>query len=124
VLAALVTEVGRRQVFDVPEVKVVVTGRQLIERECGCGHRTKGAAPQGAETPVQYGPRVAAVIVYLYIGPFLSTQRTAQALAELSGIALSPGKGGRHHRPRGRAADPTWPTGNGQPSAGGPATLS
>jgi hypothetical protein len=47
---------------------VKVTEHQLIERECGCGHRTRGAAPEGAQAPVQYGPRIAAVIIYLYIG--------------------------------------------------------
>jgi transposase len=86
-----VTGVERRQVFDLPDVTVTVTEHQLVERECGCGHRTKGMAPEGAEAPVQYGPRIAAVIVYLYIGQFLSKQRTAQALAELSGIPLSSG---------------------------------
>jgi transposase len=40
---------------------------------------------------VQYGPRIAAVIVYLYAGQFLSKQRTAQALAELFGVPLSSG---------------------------------
>ena len=85
------TGVERRQVFDMPEVKITVIEHQLMERECGCGHRTKGAAPQGAEAPVQYGPRIAAAIVYLYIGQSLSKQRTAQALAELSGIPLSSG---------------------------------
>ena len=86
-----VTGVERRQVFDLPPVKVKVTEHQLIERECGCGHRTRGAAPAGADAPVQYGPRIAAVIVYLYIGQFLSKKRTAQALAELFGIPLSAG---------------------------------
>ena len=86
-----VTAVERRQVFDLPPVKVTVTEHQLIERECGCGRRTRGAAPGGAEAPVQYGPRVAAVIIYLYIGQFLSRKRTAQALAELFGVPLSPG---------------------------------
>ncbi len=86
-----VTGVERRQVFDLPPVKVKVIEHQLIERECGCGHRTKGAAPRGAEAPVQYGPRIAAIIIYLYIGQFLSKKRTAQALAELFGIPLSPG---------------------------------
>ena len=50
------------------------------------GHR---AAGRGG--PVQYGPRMAAVIVYLYAGQFLSKQRTAQALAELFGVPLSSG---------------------------------
>ena len=86
-----VTGVERRQVFDLPEVTVQVIEHQLIERECGCGHRSKGAPPEGAEAPVQYGPRIAAIIVYLYIGQFLSKQRTAQALGELFGIPLSSG---------------------------------
>ena len=86
-----VTGVERRQVFDLPPVTVKVTEHQLIERECGCGQRTGGAAPEGAEAPVQYGPRVAAVVIYLYIGQFLSKNRTAQALAELFGVPLSPG---------------------------------
>jgi len=86
-----VTAVERRQVFDLPPMRFEVTEHQLIERECGCGHRTKGAAPQGVEAPVQYGPRTAAVIIYLYIGQFLSKQRTAQALAELFGVPVSSG---------------------------------
>jgi transposase len=86
-----VTGVERRQVFDLQPVRAEVTEHQLIERECGCGQRTKAAAPAGAEGPVQYGPRVAAIIVYLYAGQFLSKQRTAAALAELSGIPCSSG---------------------------------
>jgi transposase len=86
-----ITGVERRQVFDLPPVKIEVTEHQLIERQCACGHRTKPAAPQGAEARVQYGPRVAAIIVYLYIGQFLSKKRTAQALAELFGVPLSSG---------------------------------
>jgi transposase len=86
-----VTGIERRQVFDLPPVTVKVTEHQLIERECGCGQRTRGAAPEGAEAPVQYGPRIAAAVIYLYIGQFLSKNRTAQALAELFGVPLSPG---------------------------------
>ena len=86
-----VTWIERRQVFDLPPVTVKVTEHQLIERECGCGQRTRGAAPEGAEAPVQYGPRIAAVVIYLYMGQFLSKNRTAQALAELFGVPLSAG---------------------------------
>ena len=32
---------------------------------------------------MQYGPRITAIILYLYVGQFLSKKRTAQALAEL-----------------------------------------
>ncbi len=88
---APVTGVERRQCFDLPPAAVEVTEHQLIERLCACGHRTKAAAPAGAGAPVQYGPRIAAIIVYLYAGQFLSKKRTAQALAELFGIPLSSG---------------------------------
>jgi transposase len=53
--------------------------------------RTSGSAPGGVTAPVQYGPRIAAIIVYLYVGQFLSKKRTAQALAELFGTPLSEG---------------------------------
>jgi transposase len=86
-----VTGVERRQVFDLPPVRAEVTEHQLIERECGCGQRARAAAPEGAEAPACYGPRIAAVIIYLYGGQFLAKKRTAQALAELFGIPLSSG---------------------------------
>ena len=38
---------------------------------------------------MQYGPRITAIILYLYVGQFLSKKRTAQALAELFGTPLS-----------------------------------
>ena len=72
-------------------MKIEVTEHQLIERECLCGHRTRGSAPAGIDAPVQYGARIAAVVVYLYVGQFLSKQRTARALAELFGTPLSAG---------------------------------
>lgn len=86
-----VTGITRRQVFDLPPVTVQVAEHRLIERRCGCGARTRAEAPVGVDGPVQYGPRIAAIIVYLYVGQFLSKKRTAQALAELFGTPVSPG---------------------------------
>jgi transposase len=51
----------------------------------------QGRGPAGRRRSVQYGPRIAAVIVYLYAGQFLSKDRTALALAELFGIPCSSG---------------------------------
>ncbi|MGH3631916.1 MAG: IS66 family transposase [Sciscionella sp.] len=83
--------VRRRQVFDIPPIAVRVTEHQLIERRCGCGCVTAGRAPEGVGAPVQYGPRIAAIMVYLYAGQFLSKARTATALAELFGTPVSEG---------------------------------
>jgi len=84
-------EVGmeRRQVFDLPPMTVRVTEHQLIARRCGCGTTTGAAAPEGVSAPVQYGPRITAIVLYLYVGQFLSKKRTAQALAELFGTPVS-----------------------------------
>jgi transposase len=109
-----VTGVERRQVFDLPEVAVAVTQHQLIERECRCGQRTRATAPAGADGPVQYGPRIAAIIVYLYLGRFLSKQRTAQALAELFGIPFVIGHRRHGHRPCCRTARQLLGSGAGQ----------
>ena len=86
-----VTGIERRQQFDLPPLRVEVTEHQLVERECVCGQRGRGRAPDGVEAPAQYGPRIAAIVVYLYVGQFLSKERTAQALAELFGTPLSAG---------------------------------
>jgi hypothetical protein len=86
-----VVGVEKRQVFDLPPVKVEVTGHQLTGRECVCGQRTRGDAPDGAGAPVQYGPQTTALVTYLYVGQFLSKKRTAQALAELFGTPVSQG---------------------------------
>ena len=90
---AAAPEVGveRRQVFDLPPMTVRVTEHQLIARRCSCGVTTCADAPEGVVAPVQYGPRIAAIILYLYIGQFLSKRRTAQALAELFGAPVSEG---------------------------------
>ena len=86
-----VTGIERRQLFDLPPLRVEVTEHQVVERECVCGRRARGGFPDEIEAPARYGPRIAAIVVYLYVGQFLSTERTAQALAELFGIPLSAG---------------------------------
>jgi transposase len=86
-------EVGleRRQVFDIPAIRVRVIEHQMVKRRCGCGVVTCADAPAGVDAPVQYGPNVAAIVIYLYVGQFLSKDRTAKALAELFGTPISGG---------------------------------
>jgi len=90
-VGSAITGVERRQEFDLLPLKIEVTEHQLIERECVRGQRTRGSAPDGLTAPVAYGPRIAAIIVYLYVGQFLSKKRTAAALAELFGTPISQG---------------------------------
>lgn len=83
--------IARRQVFDLPPIAIRVTEHRLVARRCECGTVTRAAAPDGVGAPVQYGPRIAAIIVYLYMGQYLSKQRTAQALGELFNTPVSEG---------------------------------
>ena len=83
--------VEQRQEFDIPPIVVRVREHQLIEWRCSWGRVSCGQAPEGIDAPVQYGPRITAIIVYLYVGQFVSKKRTAQALAELFGTPLSEG---------------------------------
>lgn len=85
------TGVVRRQVFDIPQTPVRVVEHQLVQRRCGCGVTTCGRAPDGVDAPVQYGSRITAILIYLYVGQFLSKQRTARALGELFGVPISAG---------------------------------
>jgi transposase len=82
--------VARRQVFDVPDPKLVVTEHQIVTMACDCGHHTTAPAPAEAAAPVAYGPRIAAIGVYLLHGQFLSVGRTADALRDLFGASVAP----------------------------------
>lgn len=88
---APVVGVERRQVFDLPVVRLEVTEHQMVARQCGCGTVTKGRAPAGVNAPVAYGPRIAGAGVYLFHGQFLSKARTAAALGDLFGADVAAG---------------------------------
>ena len=74
---------ARRQVSDLPPIAIRVTEHQLTSRQCRCGAVTTAGAPAGVNAPVQYGPRIKAVMVYLCMGQYLSKHRTAVAMSEL-----------------------------------------
>lgn len=89
---APVTRTERRQVTDLPEqLRALVTEHRIISRRCSCGIVTCGTAPAGVSAPVQYGPRVTAVCVYLWHGQYLSRNRACEAVGELFGVQVSEG---------------------------------
>lgn len=92
---AAVLAVQSRQVFDVPPARLVVTEHRVVSCRCVCGViSTAGPAdgvPGEAVTAVQYGPRLAAMAVYLLVGQHLPVARTGQVLADLCGAVVSTG---------------------------------
>lgn len=82
----------RRQVVDLPPVKVRVVEHQVETKCCpACGAETAGVFPEGVTAPAQYGPTVATVGVYLNQEQLLPLERTCQTLADLFGCPLAEG---------------------------------
>lgn len=80
----------RRQVLDLPPVRVQVTEHQAETRRCaGCGVETSGQFPGGVEAPVQYGTGVASLAVYLNQEQLLPEERTCRVLAEVFRCPIS-----------------------------------
>ena len=82
----------RRQVLDIPPVKVRVVEHQAETKCCpGCGVETTGAFPAGVDAPAQYGPGAATVAVYLNQEQLLPLERTCAAMADLFGCPIAEG---------------------------------
>ncbi len=90
--AAMSTGQSIRQVFDLPEPRpLIVTEHRAHGCRCAaCGTHTRAAFPAGVTAPVQYGPRLAAVVVYLLHFQLLPEQRLAALMADLFKAALVP----------------------------------
>ncbi|MBM4084664.1 MAG: IS66 family transposase [Planctomycetes bacterium] len=75
--------VERRQVHDLPEPKLEVTEHQAEIKTCPCGCVNRAAFPPEAAAPVQYGPRVKSVAVYLGEYQLLPFDRLAEIMRDL-----------------------------------------
>ena len=75
--------VERRQVHDLPEPKLEVTEHQAEVKTCSCGCVNRAAFPPEAAAPVQYGPRVQSVAVYLGEYQLLPFDRLAEIMRDL-----------------------------------------
>jgi transposase len=81
----------RRQVFDLPEVRLSVTEHRAETRRCRrCGTEAQAPFPAGLRAPAQYGPGVLARSAYFNLYQLLPVARTAEALSDLFGCPVSP----------------------------------
>jgi transposase len=83
---------ARRQVYDLPPLKLVVSEHRTQHKCCPhCGLCNLGTFPQEVTAQVQYGPRVKALGVYLLDFQLLPYNRIAGLFADLFDASLSAG---------------------------------
>jgi transposase len=85
-----VQTVERRQVIDVPQPRAETIEYQAEWKWCPhCQGYTNAAFPAAVKAPVQYGPRIAAIAVYLLVQQLLPQARAAAVCADVLGLPLS-----------------------------------
>jgi transposase len=86
------SKIEKRQVFDLPLVRLEVTEHQGEVKTCPhCGTANVAAFPEGVNQPTQYGPRVRSQMVYLNVGHFIPLERAAEILSEICQQKISDG---------------------------------
>ena len=84
--------VQRRQVIEVRPRLIEVTEHRAEVGCCTrCGRRAKAVFPEGVRAPVQYGPRLKAVGVYLSAYHLVPARRTVAILGDVLGCPISVG---------------------------------
>jgi transposase len=80
-----------RQVADLPPLSLHISEYRAERVRGACGRIHHAAFPAGVSAPMQYGPRLKAVALYLSAYQLLPQARTCQALADLCGASMSEG---------------------------------
>ena len=81
----------RRQVIDIPLVKLEVTEYQATIIDCACGIRHVAPFPDGVTAPVQYGARLKSQIIYLMNYQFIPYDRLSEFIEDWYGRKISIG---------------------------------
>jgi len=80
------TGYDKRQVFDVPPIRIEVTEHQVAIKQCPCcSKEVKGVFPAEVTQPTQYGPRLQAQASYLNNYHCIPLARTEELLSDFYG---------------------------------------
>ena len=87
-----VAGIEKRQVFDIPPLKLEVTEHQAEVKICPeCHTRSRGDFPEGVTQAVQYGERAKSFAVYLNQYQLIPYERVTEMFVDLLGQPISQG---------------------------------
>lgn len=87
-----IKKIIKRQVFDIPAPRIIVTEHRVTVKECPeCKTLLQGSFPESVTAPVQYGARIRAVAAYLNHQHFIPEDRLSEVLLDLFGCRMTPG---------------------------------
>jgi len=80
----------RRQVVDMPAPRLLVQEHRAEQKQCPrCQHITLASFPPAVAAPIQYGPRIGGIAVYVTQQQLLPLERTCEVLRDLLGVQMS-----------------------------------
>jgi len=83
-------EIGGRQVFDIPAVRIEVTEHRVEVKDCpNCHEEVEGSYPSDVSQRVQYGPEIKSQVSYLNSYQLLPMSRTCELVEDFYGHHLS-----------------------------------
>ena len=80
----------RRQVVDIPSPRLIVQEHRAEQKQCPrCQQMTLASFPAVVTAPIQYGPKIGAIAVYLSQQQLLPLERSCEVLADVLGVQMS-----------------------------------
>ncbi len=86
---------GKRQIIDIPEIKIKVTEHQVYKKTCSCGHETVSEFPTPVNAPVSYGNNIVGLVGYLHTRQYLPFKRMQEFFNDVLHVPIS--EGGLHY---------------------------
>lgn len=83
--------VGKRQVFDIPPIKMKVTEHQIFTKKCTCGLVCTADYPSHANAPVSYGNNIESLVGYFHARQYLPFKRMQEMFNDVFNTPISQG---------------------------------